>query len=170
MSLTVSQDRVLALISAGFTASAAAQHAMIHRNTISNWLQTSEFRSALERARAEKALLYRDEAEALAAEALGALRAMLNDPATPAAIRYKAAVAMLNHATELMPDPVVVHAQPTPEIVHKNAQSETVQPAPEPPQPFIAGPKIGRNELCPCGSGIKFKRCCIAKAENAPAA
>ena len=21
--------------------------------------------------------------------------------------------------------------------------------------------KIGRNQLCPCGSGIKFKRCCI---------
>jgi tetratricopeptide (TPR) repeat protein len=22
------------------------------------------------------------------------------------------------------------------------------------------GPKLGRNELCPCGSGVKFKRCC----------
>lgn len=22
------------------------------------------------------------------------------------------------------------------------------------------GPKIGRNEKCPCGSGLKFKRCC----------
>ncbi|WP_246293728.1 YecA family protein [Desulfobacter latus] len=21
-------------------------------------------------------------------------------------------------------------------------------------------PKIGRNELCPCGSGLKYKRCC----------
>lgn len=25
------------------------------------------------------------------------------------------------------------------------------------------GPKIGRNEPCPCGSGKKFKRCCINK-------
>lgn len=24
------------------------------------------------------------------------------------------------------------------------------------------GPKVGRNELCPCGSGKKFKRCCGA--------
>ena len=24
-------------------------------------------------------------------------------------------------------------------------------------------PKIGRNEKCPCGSGIKFKKCCIDK-------
>lgn len=22
------------------------------------------------------------------------------------------------------------------------------------------GPKVGRNKLCPCGSGEKFKRCC----------
>ena len=26
--------------------------------------------------------------------------------------------------------------------------------------------KIGRNELCPCGSGKKFKRCCLAKDER----
>ena len=25
------------------------------------------------------------------------------------------------------------------------------------------GPKIGRNERCPCGSGKKFKKCCIEK-------
>jgi uncharacterized protein YecA (UPF0149 family) len=23
--------------------------------------------------------------------------------------------------------------------------------------------KIGRNDLCPCGSGRKFKKCCISK-------
>ncbi len=23
--------------------------------------------------------------------------------------------------------------------------------------------KISRNDLCPCGSGIKYKRCCINK-------
>jgi SEC-C motif-containing protein len=26
-----------------------------------------------------------------------------------------------------------------------------------------AGPKIGRNEPCPCGSGKKYKHCCGAK-------
>lgn len=25
------------------------------------------------------------------------------------------------------------------------------------------GPKVGRNEPCPCGSGKKFKKCCIDK-------
>ena len=26
--------------------------------------------------------------------------------------------------------------------------------------------KIGRNEPCPCGSGKKYKRCCIDKVEQ----
>ena len=28
--------------------------------------------------------------------------------------------------------------------------------------PYVAPPKVGRNELCPCGSGKKFKKCCGA--------
>jgi len=28
------------------------------------------------------------------------------------------------------------------------------------PQPYIAPPKVGRNEPCPCGSGKKYKKCC----------
>ena len=27
-------------------------------------------------------------------------------------------------------------------------------------QPYVAPPKIGRNEPCPCGSGKKYKKCC----------
>jgi peptide deformylase len=27
-------------------------------------------------------------------------------------------------------------------------------------QPLVAGNKVGRNDLCPCGSGKKFKKCC----------
>jgi len=26
--------------------------------------------------------------------------------------------------------------------------------------------KIGRNEPCPCGSGLKFKRCCLGKVNQ----
>jgi hypothetical protein len=29
-----------------------------------------------------------------------------------------------------------------------------------PPQPYIAPPKVGRNDPCPCGSGKKYKKCC----------
>lgn len=27
-----------------------------------------------------------------------------------------------------------------------------------------AGPKVGRNDPCPCGSGKKYKHCCLGKA------
>jgi uncharacterized protein YecA (UPF0149 family) len=30
------------------------------------------------------------------------------------------------------------------------------------PQPIRVPPQPGRNAVCPCGSGLKFKRCCIA--------
>ncbi len=29
-------------------------------------------------------------------------------------------------------------------------------------------PGVGRNDLCPCGSGRKFKKCCLEKQESAP--
>jgi tetratricopeptide (TPR) repeat protein len=41
--------------------------------------------------------------------------------------------------------------------------ADGAQPSPPPPEPLIvrrAGPKVGRNQSCPCGSGKKFKRCC----------
>lgn len=30
-------------------------------------------------------------------------------------------------------------------------------------EPASSGPRIGRNELCPCGSGKKYKKCCQAE-------
>jgi len=27
-------------------------------------------------------------------------------------------------------------------------------------------PKIGRNSMCPCGSGLKYKHCCLSKDEE----
>ncbi|KXI28959.1 DUF1186 domain-containing protein [Paraglaciecola hydrolytica] len=30
-----------------------------------------------------------------------------------------------------------------------------------PPMPYIAPDKIGRNDPCPCGSGKKYKKCCM---------
>jgi hypothetical protein len=33
---------------------------------------------------------------------------------------------------------------------------------PEPVAPRPAGRRVGRNEPCPCGSGLKYKRCCQA--------
>ena len=37
--------------------------------------------------------------------------------------------------------------------------SEATQAASDVPQPADAGPKVGRNDPCPCGSGKKYKHC-----------
>ncbi|MEW5818456.1 MAG: PBPRA1643 family SWIM/SEC-C metal-binding motif protein [Spirochaetota bacterium] len=34
-----------------------------------------------------------------------------------------------------------------------------------PPSPIGGEPKVGRNDPCPCGSGLKFKKCCLIKQE-----
>src|ERR1022692_2446070 len=34
------------------------------------------------------------------------------------------------------------------------------------PEPRRNAPKVGRNELCPCGSGKKYKRCCGGATVN----
>lgn len=33
-----------------------------------------------------------------------------------------------------------------------------------PQRPFVSAPKIGRNDPCPCLSGKKYKKCCMAVA------
>ncbi len=47
---------------------------------------------------------------------------------------------------------------PSEEAAQKRAASAP-QGAPQQRMPFQAGPKIGRNDPCPCGSGKKYKNC-----------
>ena len=49
-------------------------------------------------------------------------------------------------------------AQPTP---LPPAVRNLIEPAP--PPPIIRKEKVGRNDPCPCGSGRKYKRCCLNK-------
>ena len=32
--------------------------------------------------------------------------------------------------------------------------------------PIVNKVKIGRNDICKCGSGLKFKKCCETRFEN----
>lgn len=41
-----------------------------------------------------------------------------------------------------------------------NGQAIHPESAPPKLQPVVVGAKTGRNDLCPCGSGKKYKRCC----------
>jgi uncharacterized protein YchJ len=83
--LTPAQQRVLTLLSAGSTATAAAQLAGVHRNTVGNWLRSSVFREALTQARRDQDLAWREQAESLAPQAIAAIQAILADPQAPVA-------------------------------------------------------------------------------------
>jgi len=53
-------------------------------------------------------------------------------------------------------------AQPQRLAMMPRTQSAPQRPQPTPQQPAAMrrGAKPGRNAPCPCGSGIKYKKCC----------
>jgi hypothetical protein len=103
--LTPTQQHVLALISTGATATAAAAAAGIHRNTIGNWLRSADFQQAFERALRDQALYWREQAAAIIPEALAVIRSIMLDPAAPAGARLKAAFAILDRNPEFRAKP-----------------------------------------------------------------
>ena len=174
--LTPEQLTVICALSSGATITQAAEEAGLHRNTINNWRRNSlPFQHALDEAQYDRALYYREQAEALIPQAFEAINQILADPKTPAGVRLKAALALIQLATtppppkkqiELVfstpdpskpvpsPKPAPPPAKETAPIVHNSAQQTPIR---------REAPKVGRNELCPCGSGLKFKRCCVDK-------
>ena len=44
--------------------------------------------------------------------------------------------------------------------------SDTPQTASAPPTPISGEPKVGRNEPCPFGSGLKYKKCCLLNSDQ----
>jgi uncharacterized protein len=57
------------------------------------------------------------------------------------------------------------HCQPFVEEVAQQWRRQTLEKPPAAPQsPGIrSGTKIGPNDPCPCGSGLKYKNCCLGK-------
>jgi hypothetical protein len=166
---------VLSLLADGSAILAAADAAGVHRNTIHNWRRTSPpFQTACEALARERSLQWRDEIHSLAPAAIDTLRKTLTGPATAPGLRLRAALAVLKHVTAPLPEPPAGDPTPEPvdspeppaetnppaEPVQKNFVHNSAQPAA--PVPYHRPtPKTGRNEPCPCGSGLKFKRCCL---------
>ena len=151
--LPVQQERDIAAISNGASFTEAAAEAGIHRNTITCWRRTSDrFRESLAQAEYDHAMLHREHAEALAELALNTIREILIDLKAWPSVRLKAALAILQTVSTPPPQPPepLCNPHPLPKL-HKNAQSAA---------------KAGRNETCPCGSGLKFKRCCLNKSSQ----
>jgi len=170
--LSTQQIAVIDALSNGATATAAAAAAGVHRNTINNWRRNNlAFQFAFAHAQYDRALFYRERTESLVDKAYNALEALLADPKTPASVRLKAALYAIQLDLEkvrISPNPPVTIDRDLNIVhpVHNSAQdAQSAQSAQSKPQPIRREhPKIGRNETCPCGSGLKYKRCCLNKA------
>ncbi|MDC0669225.1 SEC-C metal-binding domain-containing protein [Nannocystis radixulma] len=70
------------------------------------------------------------------------------------------APAVRDELLRILPDlDLTLFRRPPARPLRAVAPSRDPEPA---PTPVRASPKVGRNALCPCGSGSKYKRCCGA--------
>jgi uncharacterized protein (UPF0147 family) len=164
--LTYQQSSVLTALAAGLTITEAAAKAGVHRCTVHAWRRAnSNFSAALKQAQEafqQAALL---EVQSLSTAAVDTLRHCLTDESVPAAVRLRAALAVLDRVTAPTAPPQIeansAAGQPnatksdTPvETARDGAFQNEANPAATP-----------RNAPCPCGSSQKYKRCC---GKNAP--
>ena len=66
-----------------------------------------------------------------------------------------------SHIKRECPKPV---DRPSTSSVMPEAIGRTTDDVPDSPTPRGEGPKIGRNDPCPCGSGKKYKKCCMRRS------
>ncbi|MGP8244028.1 MAG: SEC-C metal-binding domain-containing protein [Bryobacteraceae bacterium] len=192
--LTLQQFQVVDALSNGATFTAAAAQAGIHRNTLANWRASDDFRAALATAHYDRAALYCDRAVELADLAFEALRKVLTDPKSSPSVLLRAATLIIDkitappkvekekpanlsdmfaamdaagraHFSQDRPadaqECTTAPNQPIDFHMHNSAQPQEPYRRPE--------PKIGRNDACPCGSGKKYKQCCLNKSAAASA-
>jgi hypothetical protein len=181
---TVSEQQlqVIMALSEGMSSTDAAAQAGVHRNTIAYWRRNSlPFRESLAHAQYDRALFFREKAEEMVDLAWQTVRNLMNDPNTSPSVRLKAAVFILEKATTPPPqkeqvpldiEKIRVSTAP-PVTIDYNAQivHEVHNDAQSAQTPFRRDtPKVGRNEPCPCGSGRKYKVCCLNRAQAARSA
>jgi hypothetical protein len=180
--LSAQQCQVIDALSSGVNLTEAAAQAGVHRNTIANWQRDClPFQQALSQAQSDRELIFRERAEDLAGLAFDSLREILKDPKSSPSVRLKAAIFIIQTA---MPSAAGKPAKPMkikdildagvagqgPAAPSQASNCETQNLHKNAQQPYRRSePKTGRNEPCPCGSGVKYKRCCLNKPQTAAA-
>jgi hypothetical protein len=183
--LTPQQHRIVTLLAAGNTLTEAAAAENIHRNTIGYWRRTvPAFARELEFAVREQRLYWHEQATSLAPVAIQVIEDCLTNPNSSPSLRFRAATFLLKLAIDPQAKAIRPLATVAPELEAISGQMlamrkeineekiDTVQATEvyvaaqncTKPQPIRVAPQPGRNQTCPCGSGVKYKRCCIAKA------
>ncbi len=179
LQLTAQQEQVLTLVANGSTVTAAAKEAEVDRSTVLAWRRASaDFRESFAIAQYEQTLYWREQIESLGSLAIIVLRQVMMDNSPGP--RFRAAAAVLDRLTKT--------AAPQPELSPQGGQSRK-SPQPTKSQPATPASQSqepgdsaaqhapdsmhnlhnpGRNANCPCGSGLKYKRCCLGTPESQP--
>jgi len=153
--LTPIQAAAAIALGFGLQIPAVAAELKIHRSSLYNWAKNPLFFKAVETANAEFQKQFRTQIAMLTRLALTNIQQILADTEASPSVRLRAALAVLKQDWKL------------PESTDFDTDSEESDPlrnemppeAPEPQQP-MRSEKIGRNVPCPCGSNLKYKRCC----------
>jgi hypothetical protein len=191
--LTAQQEQVLTLVANGRTVTAAAKEAEVDRSTVLAWRRGSaDFRESFALAQYEQTLYWREQIESLGSLAIITLRQVMMDNSPSAC--FRAAAAVLDRLTktpapqpELPPQggPSAKVSRPTESRPESRSQDNPQPSGAAPPQsqePSDAAAQLapkactirtiahspGRNSICPCGSGLKYKRCCLGTTESQP--
>lgn len=96
--LSPRQHRAIAALMTTPTIGQAAKTAQVSRAQISRWLAQTDFQAELERERRAMMKAATDALRVASSEAVAALRRVLADPDTTAAVTVQAASAILSHA------------------------------------------------------------------------
>ena len=159
--LTPIQIRVLQCLVAGQSVTAAAKDAGLHRSTVHLWTRTHpDFARALLALRQNRADRLVDELGDLADLAINTFRQILSDEKAPAAARLKAAMEVVKLVESQRPTTLsTALSDPAFEKLDTDLRIAELIAVPAKP-PFNTANTVGRNAACPCGSPLKYKRCC----------
>lgn len=144
--LTPIQLEVIELVARSLSVLEAIDRVGATWKDVTLWRNTiPAFREGLEQAMQERVIVNRERIQGLVFTAIEVLGKVLKDDKASPSVRLRAAQAVFKMTALAKKSESAAET----EILHNPAQS---------PIRLAADP--GRNSLCPCGSGGKFKRCC----------
>jgi uncharacterized protein YecA (UPF0149 family) len=160
LELTPIQIEIVDFVTKGYSLVEVVDRKDVDRHTLVDWRRSNPaFNEALEQAIRDRETLNRERMLAFGWIATTTLRKIMEDDKASPSIRLRAAQTVLKAAAAIRKSESSAAALDSPETREETeVETENVHnPAQSPIRPAV---QPGRNTICPCGSGIKFKRCC----------